>query len=231
MKLSTIAIINLSSRISKEQIAAIAMTVSLQAVTFCKAWDIPCPLVIARDSLDGALDSWGVLIVVDEAGDPGALGYHTLYADRVVGEISVSPVLDSGGTVLGDPADRNAVSVSSVVSHEVLESIADPTIALWAEIGGRLVAYEVCDPVEAMGYDINNVSVSNWVYPAWFDAQSHGPYDFLQSIDAPGKLAAGGYVIDYILGSVFAESGELRPWRRHSVPSPGFRSANRLAKS
>ena len=46
----------------------------------------------------------------------------------------------------------------------------DPNCNLWASDGKtRNYSFEVCDPVEAPTYDVDGVSVSNFVTPAWFD--------------------------------------------------------------
>ena len=104
----------------------------------------------------------------------GVLGFHTEdQGGKLWGVVAAKPELDNGAQVTtGD------WSVSSVLSHEVLEMFVDPNCNLWANDGkGSAYSFEVCDPVEAPSYAVNGVSVSNFVTPSWFDplAARHRP--------------------------------------------------------
>jgi hypothetical protein len=61
---------------------------------------------------------------------------------------------------------------TQIASHEMLEMLTDP----WGDhrIAGRLA--EVCDPVEHVGYDLDGITVSDFVLPAWF-ARGRGRFD------------------------------------------------------
>ncbi len=92
---------------------------------------------------------------------------------------------------------------SVVLSHEVLEMIADP-------YGNRLVAaanaldehrrvnylLEVCDPCQAMWYPVNGVPVSDFYTPRYFDPveAQQGRYSFTGAIERPLQILEGGYV-------------------------------------
>ena len=99
----------------------------------------------------------------------GVLGFHTEDpGGKLWGVVAAKPELDSGAT-----ATTGDWSVSSVLSHEVLEMFIDPNCNLWANDGrGSAYSFEVCDPVEAPTYTVNGISVSNFVSPAWFDAHA-----------------------------------------------------------
>jgi hypothetical protein len=71
-------------------------------------------------------------------------------------------------------SDRDTLSL--YLSHEVLETLADPT---GATMDGMLP--EVCDPVEAASYVVDGQSVTDFVTPAWFTA-GRGPYDQMRLI-------------------------------------------------
>jgi hypothetical protein len=70
--------------------------------------------------------------------------------------------------------------------------LADPNINLTvfvqdADTTGTLYAYEVCDACEddSLGYQINNVLVSDFVYTAWFAKfrmADSTPFDRLKQI-------------------------------------------------
>lgn len=133
-----------------------------------------------------------VLALLDDSDQAGALGWHWQDQNDVIyGEIFARPSLDAGSTALTGP-----YAISSVLSHEVLETYVDPHCNLWADNGnGMLISYEACDPVEDRLYAINNVAVSDFVLPEWFDIyRSAGEqYSYLSSVPTPFTMTKGGY--------------------------------------
>ena len=111
------------------------------------------------------------------------------------------------GTILdNDGTPRiGARSISATTSHECIEGAYDRNVALWVwnENDHRLVAGEVCDQVEEDAYTKRvgdqDVAVSNFVYPDWFDARaSEGRrFDHIGSLNAPFSCSKGGYLIFY----------------------------------
>jgi hypothetical protein len=99
----------------------------------------------------------------------------------------------------------DAHSISAATSHECIEATYDKNVALWVwnENDGKLVAGEVCDQVEDNAYTKRvrdqDVAVSNFVYPAWFDARAPAGsrFDHMQLLDAPFSCSEGGYFIFY----------------------------------
>ena len=76
------------------------------------------------------------------------------------------------GVVFARTAMQAGATWTSVLSHEVLEQLADPWINM-AAVGtwqGKpcAIAWETCDAVEGIGYKIRDVEVSNFVLPRWF---------------------------------------------------------------
>lgn len=92
---------------------------------------------------------------------------------------------------------------SVVISHEVLEMIADP-------FGNRLVAaahplderqrvkylLEVCDPCQAIWYPVNGVPVADFYTPRYFDpvAVASLRYSFTGQLERPLEILEGGYL-------------------------------------
>jgi hypothetical protein len=109
-------------------------------------------------------------------------------------------ILDSGGSVLD-----GARSISAATSHECIEATYDRNLAWWAwNVRARkVVAAEVCDPVEEDAYpmsvDDKEVFVSNFVYPAWFDAgaPADSRFDQMERLHASFSCSQGGYLIVY----------------------------------
>jgi hypothetical protein len=126
------------------------------------------------------------LLIVDNPDVANALGYHDVDPRGMpYGRVFVDPVLDNGGSALGDKGDPS-LSVSAVLSHEVLEWWYDPACNDWADRGRTSVAKELCDPVEADWYRIDGVAVSNYVLPAWFNPLDKvGPFDRLGKLTKP----------------------------------------------
>jgi hypothetical protein len=147
------------------------------------------------------LSAWPVYILKD-SDEAGALGYHDL-----------DPAGRPYGRVFSAPTDAAGVSLSSVVSHEVVEAFVDPWANLWADgAGGVSVAFEACDPVEASTYEIAGVEVSNFVTRAWFDQNDKvGPFDHLNHLSRPRMLEKGGYEILMHDGRVTQQFAETDP--------------------
>jgi hypothetical protein len=174
----------------------------------------------------------------DTADQADALGYHSEEADGTVyGKVFASPVLDNGGTVL-----EGELSVAAVLSHEVLETFVDPHVQLWASDGGDgLFAYEACDAVEDGAYTVHvggkKVSVSNFVLPAYFDAQAPAGtrVDYLAQLKRPFEISKGGYAVKITLGrdtKVDQVFGERFPeWKKASKQHPLARLARRAHSS
>jgi hypothetical protein len=156
----------------------------------------------------------GITIVDDIPNEPkGVLGYHTEdQGGKLWGIVAASPSLDNGAKALtGD------WSVSSILSHEVLEMYVDPNCNLWASDGnGKVYSVEVCDPVEAPTYAVKGVSVSNFVTPAWFDplADENGRIDFDNGglLSKPFTCLKGGYM-------VYASEGKEQQYQGDEIPA------------
>jgi hypothetical protein len=113
------------------------------------------------------------------------------------------------GVHLSDDAERVFALVTYreedwtlTLSHEILEMLVDP-FGVRFPLGpspaddGSTVEYlaEVCDPCQGLdfSYPVNGVQVSDFVIPAFYDANGPGHYDFRRHIDQPRQLLPGGY--------------------------------------
>jgi hypothetical protein len=118
---------------------------------------------------------------------------------RNYGRVYVETILnDADGELL-----TGARSVSAATSHECIESVYDPDARMWVWSGQTLVAAEVCDQVEEDAYTKNlrgrDVSVSNFVFPEWFDprAPAASRFDYMRCLSGPFTFSEGGYIIIY----------------------------------
>lgn len=130
--------------------------------------------------------TWG-LILLDNADQAGALGYHDLTPEGMPQSlIFVETTLQAGELV------------SVTASHEFAEMAVDPWINLSAQANdGTMYAYEVCDAVEESSFPATNgVPLSNFVFPTWFQpflSPGATQFDFLKTVSSPFELASGGY--------------------------------------
>jgi hypothetical protein len=170
------------------------------------------------------------IVLLDDSDVADALGYHDITINgRPYSRVFTRSVLQHGGGVLD--GGTIGLSVASVASHEVLESVVDPECNAWCSSGDRLVAFEVCDPVQSQSYSIDGVLVSNWVTANWFVSGAPGPWDRLGKLRGPRTIARGGYAIAASLThehQVMAQQDTTPQWRRASRNHPASRTFQRL---
>jgi hypothetical protein len=148
-------------------------------------WGAPAKLVKSKDYLKGA---WA-MIFLDNADQPGALAYHDLTPDGMPqAKVFVKTTLDN----------HDQVSVSS--SHELVEMLVDPAINMMTTgpDPNVMYAYESADPVEQLSFTVDAVPMTDFVYPAYFEAfHKPGSVRFDQSgkVSRPFQILAGGYQI------------------------------------
>lgn len=167
-------------------------------------WGTPAKLVKSTKPRDGA---W-TMIFVDTADDirnpyrkdlKKILGknaaeefdsYH-LFKGRPVALVFVKTVL-SGESPLS-ACDR----ISVAASHELAEMLVDPGNNLWCAYGkDTLYAYEVCDAVEAKYFKVQNLQMSDFVYPAFFEQfhkRKSARFDHMKKVKRPFQILVDGY--------------------------------------
>lgn len=187
--------------------------------------------------------AWVITLIDDDTSVPNALGYHTESFDKVQGFVMVNPVLQNNGVILYDQNNPQNISVSSVLSHEILETFFDRYCGFWADgpaiAQGSEYSCEICDPVQGDSYVINvsgtNVSVSNFVFEAWFNAQAKAPdnmpFDFLKKLTGPFQMSKNGYmVVRNGPGTEQQVFGELMPEWQKEIKKKEFSRASRRCK-
>jgi hypothetical protein len=229
-----IAILNQSTVVANADVATMTAAIASQ-IQFDVApiWDrAPAEVVFLTDPTAVPATAH-VIAIVDSIQDQptGVLGFHGAnQAGQTWGVVAAKPELDNYGHVLtGD------WSVSSTLSHEVLEMFVDPNCNLWATDGkGSAYSLEVCDPVEAPTYTVNGVSVSNFVTPAWFNplapVGAH-QFDKLGLLTAPFTILPGGYMTYQSGNKVQRQWGSAYPdWRKATKTGPWARGQQRVTQ-
>ncbi len=166
------------------------------------AWRAPARLVKSRKELSGA---WN-LVFLDDADRAKLFGYHKLMKNGLpLARVFVKPLLKQGE------------AISLVASHELAEMLVDPSDNLWC-LGPkrRLYAYEVCDPVEHEQFEIDNLAMSDFLYPAYFQRlrkPKSTRFDYLKKVKRPFQVLPGGYMLTRVRGkkvTVFGSKAKER---------------------
>src|SRR5437879_3900794 len=156
-----IALLNESTVVTDHDIAAITHALQTQVDRdWQPVWGSRADLVAVPKGQPLPAGAWW-LGFFDNSDQAGALGYHDLTNEGL-------PL----GKVFAATDKQYGQKVSVTASHELLEMLGDPDICRCINQGHTLYALEVCDPVEAdnLGYDIDSVTVSNFVTPAYFES-------------------------------------------------------------
>ena len=174
-----IALVSKTTEIGPRELSRVAAALNTQlARDFGPAWNLDAAVTTARRVPPTA---WP-LIVTDDAPDAGV---H----------------LDDHGrpTALVDYAD----DWTTAASHELLEMCVDPygdrlVTARAVKPGQGRVEYlvEVCDPCEAVAYEIDGVAVSDFYTPRYFDPAPRAGvrYCHTGAITRPRQVLRGGYL-------------------------------------
>jgi len=180
---------------------------------FAPAWGIDADLAFVPKGSKPAPGSWW-LVILDNSDQAGALGYHDVTSEG----LPLGKVFAGSDRVYG-------YKWTVTASHELLEMLADPEINLTVFVQpsateGVLYAYESCDAVEAdqFGYDIGGVTVSDFVYPAWFETfrKTGTQFDHRNHLKNPvPTLLPGGYI-----GAFDVTSGG--GWQQITAQTPSF---------
>jgi len=137
--------------------------------------------------------------LVDETPEGNALAWHDRAPNgRPNGRVFVPLVYANGGTTY-----QSAESISSAMSHEMLEASFNPYVNGFKDNEkGIRIAEEVSDPPQDRGYPIDGIFVSDFVGPRWFNpADSKGPYTFMgyrglaEELAGPFTTSEGGWMI------------------------------------
>lgn len=193
-----VSVINASTVLRDDEVIAAMPALQTQVTRdFAPAWGIDAELSFtARDDSKPVDGAWW-LVLLDDSDQASAYGYHDVTNDHL-------PL----GKVFAGTDKKNGKQWTITASHELLEMLVDPEISLAVfdqsdlTAGGMLYAYEICDACqsEAHSYPIDGVAVSDFVFPAWFQAsraRGSTQFDFCKKIEAPFAIGAGGYIATF----------------------------------
>lgn len=142
------------------------------------------------------------------ATDPdGALAYHGRLDDG-------TPVMHSFVGLCKQLGE----SASKAASHENLETLIDELLneCVQNEADGSIWAKEVCDACEAIGYDKDGVTLSDFCTPEWFAPPAHVEgvkYNWLGTMTSPFQILDGGYG-QKLVGEAWVQQGTMSKYRQ-----------------
>lgn len=204
-----IAIINKSKAVSNDNVNRMTFACNLQlSRDVAPAWGkmaIPVTFYTSESLVPAGSAK---IFIFDNADNSGSLGYHGKTVDGLVfGKVFAKTIIDYGFQTL----TSNTITVSSVLSHEVIEIFCNPYVSLWADgtpiLEGSQYAFEVCDPVQADAYKVSIkltkqspsviINVSNFIYPEYFNTSSPvgTKLDQMGLIKKPFTITKNGYMI------------------------------------
>lgn len=223
-----VAIVSLTKEVSTRSLLQATAALQKQVTRdFTPIWGFPATVDAFEDLQSVPNDYHPVVLFgdVDELCDSVAAAIGTEPAERLLDEFETGSIsgihlnaLTRQPFALVSVADPWTV----VLSHEVLEMLADP----W---GNHLVAaphptrpsqrvkylIEVCDPCLSRWYPVNGVPLADFYTPRYFDPVGVPGlrYSFTGAIEAPRQILEGGYLTfldpaDSVLYQLHAGSDE-----------------------
>lgn len=226
-RIHNIAVLNRSTVLKDSTLAEICAALEKQVMShFAPLWGIGSHIrFVQRSDLTSWRGCWNI-VVADTSDEAGALGYHSLSPEGL-------PV----GFAFAKTTQLYGGEISVTISHEVLEQLLDPYINLCAEDSARgvFVALEASDAVEddSLAYKVDDVLVSDFVLPAFFDptaaSRKDVRYSYRGNVHAPFALAQGGYEAMYVPGKGWTQNtARIGPPKTSDLPFIGSRRERRM---
>jgi len=188
-----LAVTNESTAIAHADVATVVKTCTVQLeMHVAPAWNMIPPQIVVFDDKEQIPDDADILTIVDKSDRLGHVGYHRVSPDgRPYLRVFVHPILIHGGELL-----TGSLSVSSVMSHEICEWFVDRFLNVWVDCPDGQYAREICDPVAEDTYEIDGVSVSNFVYRPFFYPQAPltSRFEHLSRVKGPFTARPGGHM-------------------------------------
>lgn len=188
-----LAVLNQSTLVSAETVAKVVDACDKQIrLHVAPQWSISPALVVhCQDEASVPLDAHR-LTILDDADERRAFGYHRVTpAGQPYARVFVRRIFNHAGELL-----TGSLSVSSVISHEICEWFVNPYLARWVDGPEGQYSVEICDPVDGDVYEIDGVSVSNFVTRHFFDPRPPlgVPFDHLGKLIAPFSTTTRGHM-------------------------------------
>ncbi len=201
-----IGVINLSKKLSNDDVKMMVVACQNQLnEDVAPAWHAePWFIVFYPDPKTISLRAYPI-VIFDSPDGSDVLGYHAEKNGRPYECIFIEPIIANGGAILYNPIRPQTTSISTMLSHKIIEAFIDKHTNKWADgpaiHEGSSYAYEACDPVQGSSYTkqigTRLISVSNFLLPSWFNVQNpiSNPVDFINVAPGPFQPAPHGYMV------------------------------------
>lgn len=191
-----VGLVDTTGSISAEKMTAVAAALNVQATRdLPQFWSVSATVSYLSDPTNIPQGIWPVLLV--NSLPPGEGGFHLTQHNQPYAKVIASPSNDDW---------------TIDASHETIEMLVDPsgnrlqTANAIGVVKGKIEAVagryeylvEACDPCEAdnFGYQIDGISVSDFITPHFYDRQitTGTRYSFTGAIKSPTEVLPGGYI-------------------------------------
>jgi len=199
-------LVNQSTILQDTDLTTITSAIISSLVDFCSAWQLQS-VVVTSYGKGKTVPAGGMKVyILDNPDVEGAYGYHTFENNFPLAKVFVTTIQQAGGEILYSPTTN--LSVAQVISHEIFEMLANTICNAWwiNDNGTAFYAAEVCDPVQGNVVPIvvngKTVGTNDYILPAWSNSQAtSGPYNKLNTLNAPMTVDKKGYVIKVSVGT------------------------------
>lgn len=187
---------------------------------FAPLWGIDATLHVAEEQNHTDY----TVLLMDSVMDQNAMGFH-------INDNNV-PVAKCG---IGD-ALKYHVDPTTVISHELLEMLADPFTNRLVAVANdtRQFMVEVCDPCTEYYYQIGDITVSDFCTPRYFGYTNVGHFDQLGKLDSSCPYLGYGGMVMWWDGQKYSNTfartieGDLS-WRVHHTGRNAHRAKQMIA--
>ena len=182
-----VAVVNRCETVAAAEVERVVAALQVQVHRdLAPTWGIDAELTLVRPGETPAENAWW-LHLEDDIKEKGALGYHAVSAAGL-------PLAHIGVR----SSAREGFPWTVTASHTLLQLLANPTGTLAVVAEDKVIPREICRPCygERYAYRIDDVLVSDFVLPAWFEAfQAHrsAPFDHCGHIAEPFQVLPGAY--------------------------------------
>jgi hypothetical protein len=84
--------------------------------------------------------------------------------------------------------------LSFMFTHELFELLINPYMSETFTFQNQIYLKEVCDPVTKNYFIENDLKISDWILPSWFEEGFIGKTNHLNTLTGSFELSSGGYV-------------------------------------
>jgi hypothetical protein len=179
-----VSIVNHTTSISDQEVGHVAQALEKQIHNdLAPIWGVDAEITVVKQGEAPVPGQWWVELL-DETDSTQAISYHDVTTDKL-----------PRSKIFVKTAKNNGINWTVSASHELISMLVDPRTDLmvvpnWDNIE-RIYALEIAAPVETETYQIDGVTISDFVFPAWFDATRPAgstQFDFLDHVHRPLEL-------------------------------------------